>query len=153
MELKLIRKYKKEKYTIGNFYVNGSWFCSSMEDRDRGLDDSMDLETIKKLKVYGETAIPKGRYRVLFSESQKFKDRAWAKPYGGKVPHIYPVKGYEGIRIHPLNTAEDSLGCIGLGLNLVKGKILQSTEYYRRFLDKYLVPAFVKGEDIWLTIE
>ena len=153
MELKIDRRYKKEAYTIGDFYIDGVWFSSTMEDRDRGLRQDMDLAEIKRLKVYGETAIPAGRYKVLFTYSDKFHDRAWAKPFGGRVPLILDVPGYEGIRIHPLNTARDSLGCIGLGVNNVKGRITSSTEYYEKFVTSYLYPALCKGEDVYITIE
>ena len=49
MKLKLERKYFKDTYTIGNLYVNGKYFCDTLEDKDRGLDDSMSLEDIKSM--------------------------------------------------------------------------------------------------------
>jgi hypothetical protein len=62
----------------------------------------MSLEEIKKIKVPNETAIPAGAYNVTLNVvSPKFKDRAWAKPYGGKVPRILNVPGFEGVLIHP----------------------------------------------------
>ena len=64
MKLKLERKYFKDTYTIGNLYVNGKYFCDTLEDKDRGLDDSMSLEDIKSKKIYGQTAIPKGTYEI-----------------------------------------------------------------------------------------
>ena len=51
LELLLDRKYKNETYTIGNLYVDGEWFCNSLEDKDRGLKSSMSLEEINKIKV------------------------------------------------------------------------------------------------------
>ena len=64
LELLVDRKYKKETYTIGNLYVDGEWFCNTLEDKDRGLKSSMSLEEVERLKVYAETAIPTGRYVV-----------------------------------------------------------------------------------------
>lgn len=111
------RKYYKDTYTIGNVYVDGTFFCNSMEDKDRGLTQDMSVEDVKKKKVYGETAIPKGTYTVSYTYSNKFKKM---------MPLINNVKGFEGIRIHSGNTAKDSLGCILLGENKAVGKVLNS---------------------------
>lgn len=153
MKIVIDRKWKKDTYTIGKCYVDGVEFSETMEDRDRGLDDSMSLSEIQSKKVYGETAIPKGTYVLKLSYSPKFAKRIWGKRYGGKVPEIQGVKGFSGIRIHPLNFASDSLGCIGLGRNLHKGVILESTKYYYRMMDQYIVPASKTGETIWITIK
>jgi len=37
MKLKLRRTYKGEAYTIGHLYINGKYFCDTLEDTDRGL--------------------------------------------------------------------------------------------------------------------
>jgi len=47
--------------------------------------------------------------------SPKFRNRSWAKPYNGKIPRLLNVPGYDGVLIHPFNTAEESLGCVGVG--------------------------------------
>ena len=87
----------------------------------------MSLEEIKKKKVYGETAIPTGTYKVdVNTISPKFKSRTWAKPYGGKLPRLIDVPGYEGVLIHAGNKAEDSLGCVLVGENKVVGQVINS---------------------------
>lgn len=153
MELKLSRDYKKDTYTIGRLYINNKLFSNTMEDRVRGLSSDMNESEIKSLKVYGETAIPTGTYLIdLNTVSPKFKSRSWAKPYGGKIPRLLNVKGFEGILIHPLNTAKDSLGCIGVGLNTKKGMITNSTEYFHKLM-KELLKAKTLGETITIKIE
>lgn len=135
MELKLIRKYKKDTYTVGILYVDGKYFSNTIEDKDRGLTSDMSLSEIQSKKVYGETAIPTGIYEIsLNTISPKFKDRIWAKPYKGKIPRLLGVKGFNGILIHPLNTAKDSLGCIGVGENKIKGQIINSTKYFHKLM-------------------
>lgn len=135
MELKLIRKYKKDTYTVGILYVDGKYFSNTIEDKDRGLTSNMSLSEIQSKKVYGETAIPTGTYEIsLNTISPKFKDRIWAKPYKGKIPRLLGVKGFNGILIHPLNTAKDSLGCIGVGENKIKGQIINSTKYFHKLM-------------------
>ena len=103
MEIDLIRKTKTDKTTIGDLSVNGKFFCFVLEDKDRGLKQSMTLAQIKKLKVYGETAIPEGRYEIVITMSDRFKRR---------LPLLMNVPGYEGIRIHTGNKAVDTHGCL-----------------------------------------
>ena len=153
MKILVERKWKKEEYTIGKLYIDGTFYCNTLEDKDRGLTSSMPLEEVKKKKVYGETAIPSGNYELKLSYSSKFANRVWGKKYKGQVPIILNVKGFEGIRIHPLNTAKDSLGCIGVGKNTVIGKVTNSTEYYYKLMDNYIVPAIKRNETITIIIK
>lgn len=152
MKLHIDRKWKKDTYTIGILYIDGVRFSETLEDKDRGLRDDMGESTIKAIKVYGKTAIPTGTYNIIMSKSTKFADRVWGKKYKGKVLEIQNVKGFSGVRIHPLNTAADSLGCIGVGKNTQKGMITQSTNYYYKLLDNYIIPALTRGEQVKLTI-
>ena len=117
MRLTLIRRYNKPNYCIGDLYIDGVWFSNVLEDTDRGLDDLMPLEDIKKMKVKGETAIPTGIYQVLLTYSPKYKKI---------MPLINNVKGYSGIRIHSGNTAKDTEGCLLVGKNKEVGKVLES---------------------------
>lgn len=153
MELFLERKYKKSNYTIGNLYINGKFFCNTIEDKDRGLNSSMEEEKIRSKKVYGETAIPTGTYNIdMNTVSSKFKDRSWAKPYGGKLPRLINVMGFTGVLIHVGNTAKDSLGCILVGENKVKGQVINSTITFNKLM-KILLESCVKKESIKLTIK
>lgn len=153
MELLLNRKWKGNDYTIGKLYINGKKFSDTLEDKDRGLKESMPLSEIKNKKVYGQSAIPKGTYKIQMTYSSKFSTRVWGKKYGGVVPQLLNVKGFEGVRIHPLNTAKDTLGCIGVGENTSKGMITNSTAYYYKLLDEYILPAIKRKESIQITIE
>lgn len=149
MKLLLKRIAKKDKYTIGDLYIDGKWFSNTLEDTDRGLTQDMSLEEIKKIKVYGKTAIPTGIYRVRMDvTSQKFKNRSWAKPYNGKLPRLVNVPGYEGVLIHVGNSDSDSLGCILVGKNTIKGKVTDSINTFKVLMNK------LQGQDdITLTIE
>ena len=73
MNIILNRIAKKAKYTIGKLYINDKYFCDTLEDTDRGLTQSMTEQQIGSKKVYGETAIPTGTYRIIISYSNKFK--------------------------------------------------------------------------------
>ena len=123
MKLKLVRKYRKETYTIGKLYVDGVYFCDVIEDRDRGLDDSMSLADIMVKKRYGETAIPYGTYKIEITYSPKYKRM---------MPLIKDVKGFGGIRIHSGNTAKDTLGCLIVGKNTKVGMVTESRATYNK---------------------
>lgn len=143
IEFKLERKYKKEKYTIGNLYVNGDFVCNILEDADRGLKKDMPLSEIKRIKVYGETAIPAGRYEIELSLSPRF---------GRQLPLLLNVPGYSGIRIHRGNTNEDSLGCLLPGENKAKGKVINSAKWEERIINM-MRKAKEDGEPCFITIE
>ena len=153
MNIVIDRKWKKDTYTIGNLYINGVLFSNTLEDKDRGLTSSMTLEEIGKKKIYGQTAIPSGTYEVKMTYSNRFHSRTWSKKYDGKVPELINVKGFGGVRIHPFNRASESLGCIAVGKNSIKGMVTNSQAYYYKLLDDYIVPAVNKREKISLTIK
>lgn len=152
MELLVKRRYKGSAYTIGSLYVNGVYECDTLEDPDRGLTSEMSLEEIKSKKIYGNTAIPTGKYSVSMSVvSPRFKDRSWAKPYSGKIPRLLDVKGYEGVLIHVGNKATDTSGCILVGENKIKGQVLNSTACFMELMTQ-LLKAHLKGEPITIEI-
>jgi hypothetical protein len=126
MKLKLKRIAFKPTYTIGRLFVDGKYVCDTIEDRDRGLTDTMTLEEIMRLKKYGETAIPYGTYRVQITYSPKFKKM---------MPILIGVKGFEGVRIHSGNTAKDSLGCLLVGRNTKVGMVTKSRKTYNMLYD------------------
>lgn len=123
MRLELRRIAKKPTYTIGRLYINEEYFCDTIEDTDRGLNSYMSLEEVKTKKIKGKTAIPTDTYRVKITYSPRFKK---------DMPLIENVVGFDGIRIHSGNTAEDTEGCIIVGENKVVGKVINSKETYNK---------------------
>lgn len=153
MILRLKRIACKTLYTIGKLYIDGSYFCDTIEDRDRGLDDSMTAEKIKSVKVAKETAIPTGTYNVTMNvQSPKFKNKAQYAFCKGYLPRLLNVKGFDGILIHIGNTQKDSAGCILVGENKVVGKVINSTATFKK-LYAVLDAANKKGEKISIAIE
>lgn len=123
MKLILKRIAFKDTYTIGKLYIDGKYFCDTLEDKDRGLDDSMTVEEILRKKKYGQTAIPTGTYKVQITYSPKYKRM---------MPLILNVKGYSGIRIHSGNTDKDTLGCLLVGKNTKVGMVTDSRNTYSK---------------------
>ena len=109
MTILLKRIALRDTYTIGKLYIDGQYMCDTCEDKVRDLS--------KEKKVYGETAIPYGTYKVSWTYSPKFKKY---------MPLLEDVPQFAGIRIHSGNTAKDSLGCILVGENKQKGMVLNS---------------------------
>lgn len=157
MKLTVYRKYKKENYTIGELYIDGNYFCSTLEDKDRGLNQNMPLSYIKEHKVYGRTAIPTGSYEVsLDITSPKFSQMSFYQEVcDGKVPRLLKVPGFEGILFHVADGPKGSSllqGCIGVGKNKIKGGLLEGKDVFGR-LYKKLKEAKDKGERITVTIQ
>lgn len=145
MLIEVKRLYKKAEYTIGKMYIDGEYFCDTLEDTDRGLKQDMALSELKEMKVYGKTAIPTGEYMVAVTFSNRFNK--W-------LPLIHPVPAFEGVRIHSGNTADDSEGCILCGKNRVKGKVLDSRKTMSelmRILEFYMEQPI--RDDVKIRIE
>jgi hypothetical protein len=154
MEILVDRKWKKEDYTVGRLFVDGDFFCNTMEDKDRGLDDSMDERTIRNKKVYSKTAIPTGRYEIdMVTVSPKFSQKPFYMDFcKGRVPRLKNVKGFIGILIHCGTTQYSSAGCIIVGHNTIKGRLTDSQEVFKNLYTK-MKAAHDKGEKIFITIE
>lgn len=156
MNLKLHRKYLKDRYTIGNLYLseNGKdvWLCNTIEDVVRDKNKDGDLNDLGEGKIMNQTAIPYGTYNVLLTISPRFKNTSWAKPYNGLVPLIENVKHFTGVRIHVGTDENSTSGCVIVGRNTIKGKLTQSRECYDLLMMNYLMPAHKRNEKITLTI-
>jgi len=120
MKLELRRVALRDTYTIGKLYIDGVYFCDTLEDHVRDMNKDGDLNDKGEGKVFGETAIPYGTYKVIMNMSNRFKR---------VMPLILDVPHFKGIRIHAGNSAKDTLGCPLVGINSVKGRLTQSKKY------------------------
>ena len=132
--LELNRIAKKTLYTIGRLFVDGKYFCDTLEDRCRDLD--------KEEKVMNETAIPEGIYEVIVNVSAKFRR---------KLPLLLDVPHFSGIRIHRGNTDKDTSGCILVGENKQQGRVINSTGYELK-LTEMIEKAMLSGEKIVIQV-
>lgn len=134
MELVLKRRFLGEDYTIGSLYVDNKYFCDTLEDTYRDLS--------KVQKISNKTAIPYGKYSIVLNVSPKFKR---------KLPRLVNVPYFEGILIHRGNTPEDTSGCILVGENKVKSKVINSTGYETKLV-QLMEEAINKNEKITINI-
>ena len=132
MELRLRRIARRETYTIGRLYIDGVYFCDTIEDKDRGLMQSLPASVNKAMKKAGATAIPMGKYQVTLKvKSPKFSKKKQYDFCGGYLPRLINVPAFEGVLIHIGNTAKDTEGCILVGRNTKVGKVLDSGVIFR----------------------
>ena len=156
MVLTLDRKYKLPTYTIGKLYIDGKYFCDTLEDKDRGLTDDMTVSEISKIKVKNETAIPTGTYSITLNIiSPRFSVSSFYKQVcNGKLPRILNVKGFDGILIHVgegINGKDLTSGCILVGKNTIKGGLTNSKGCFKE-LYKLLKDRYNKGKKIIIKI-
>ena len=131
--LTLTRIAKRTDYTIGRLEdENGVKICDTLEPTWRDFKGG-------ELKVPRKSAVPEGTYQVVVTKSKKF---------GKYLPLLVGVPGFEGVRIHSGNTVNDTEGCILVGQNLIKGKVLLS----RLTLEK-LMRLIENEKRIFLTIK
>lgn len=102
----------EENFTYGKMYLNGIFFCNTLEDTYRGQD-------LSNIKVYGETAIPNGKYKTIVSYSPKFKK---------ELPELLNVPYFTAIRIHTGVGINSTDGCILIGDN-VNGIFMSNAKY------------------------
>lgn len=126
MKIQIKRLYKTENSTIGELTIDGIFECFTLEDKERPV------------KIKGETAIPKGTYKVIINQSNRFKKL---------LPLLLNVPNFEGVRIHPGNTNHDTEGCILVGKTMSKDFIGQSRKAFEKLFKKMQA-----ANDITLTI-
>ena len=141
MNLTLKRLNLTPNYTEGELYVNGVYFCKTLEDTNRDLNKNGQFDNNEK-KVYGETCIPCGKYKVILSYSPKFKR---------ELPEILEVPDFQGIRIHRGNKISDTLGCILCGEKVKNGYLSNSTPYEIKLVELFK-QAKSRNEESFLEI-
>ena len=141
MELRLERLWPKAEYTVGRLYIDGELFCNTLEDKVADVNRNGEFDGAER-KVPGKTAIPYGTYKIFYG---------WSPRFGRNLPRLLNVTAFEGILIHPGNTAEDSAGCILVGRNTEVGRLTQS-RLYSDELNKRIDIAQRRGEPITIEI-
>lgn len=116
--------------TIGELSIGGHHLCWTCEDAER--DE----------KIKGKTAIPRGKYKI---------ERTWSPRFGMTMPQLMNVPGFDGIRIHTGNTAEDTEGCILPGMERRAKGVGASQLAYRELL-RWLDSIEQQGLEAWIEI-
>lgn len=141
MKLELKRIALKPNYTIGKLFINGTYYCDTIEDKVIDLNKNGKFDD-GLTKVMHQTAIPYGTFKVVVNHSPKFNR---------ELPRLLDVPYFEGILIHNGSDQNSSSGCIIVGENKTVGKVTNST-FYMNNLTARIKDAQNKGETITITI-
>lgn len=149
LELVLLRKEFNEHRTIGELFADGVKLSDTLEDALRDLPEKCP-NTSKfnpcacSEKIYGETCIPAGRYRVRYLYSNKFKR---------KYPCLLDVPHFLGILIHAGVNEGNTEGCILVGTLARDGQHLVDTFAARDRVCGLVDRAEKAGTKVWITIK
>lgn len=138
MEIELKRSIFTDNSTIGMLSIDGHFECYVLEDVVREVPGV----SVQNWKVKSCTAIPEGRYQIARTMSPRF---------GRVLPLLIGVKGFDGIRIHPGNDADDTEGCLLPGLHKAKDMVTESRAAFNA-LDAKIEEALDAGETVWITV-
>lgn len=130
-----------DRWTLGSLYLGDLFECFTLEDRVR--EDPDPSTPANEAKVYGETAIPAGRYRMVLTRSPRL---------GIVTPELLEVPGFLGIRIHVANRPEEVLGCIAVGMGRSAGFVSQSHLAFNALMQK-LTPRHAAGHELWCNVQ
>lgn len=133
MILEVFRTPSTDKCTLGKLFIDGIDTCYTLED------------VVREEKIYGETAIPAGRYRVLITHSNRFQR---------DLPLLVDVPNFTGVRIHAGNRAEDTHGCILVGTHVSpNGDAITESRAAFEVVFPQIRDAIERGEEVWLEIK
>lgn len=127
-----------DEETVGGLYIDGHWECFTLEDKDRHLETG-------GVKIPKETAIPRGKYRVIID---------WSDKHWGLEAHILDVPQFEGIRFDIANSPDEIEGCIAVGQERDVNRprwISKSRVAYKALIIK-IWEAILKSEEVWIEI-
>ena len=129
------RQIMADGFTLGTFSIDGARVGYTCEDQDRRLEEG-------GAKVPGATAIPRGRYRVVLSMSQRFQ---------ALMPEVLGVPGFSGVQIHGGNSAADTEGCPLLGAQATPTGVRECAGV-NAFLRQVIGKAMAAGESVLLEV-
>lgn len=124
LDMKLVRTQFKDTQTVGKLYLNGVYFCDTLEDKNRDLNKNGIFDGAEK-KVYAQTCIPFGQYKVIINQSSRFKRL---------MPRLLNVPHFDGILIHNGVTEKNSAGCILVG-SYDGQKLVRSKEIFNKLFE------------------
>jgi hypothetical protein len=130
MDMLVTRQTLTDESTIGELTIDGVHQCFTLEDK------------VRPEKIFGETAIPAGRYEVVVNFSNHFQKL---------LPELVSVPNFEGVRIHSGNTAKDTEGCILVGTSKGTNVISDSRTAFNALFAK--IQAAAVNEKVFIEIK
>jgi len=115
MIIEVKRRWFTDKSTIGQMYIDGSFFCYTLED------------AVRDKKIHGITAIPEGTYDLILNMSNRFKK---------EMPLLLNVPNFSGVRIHAGNYPSHTEGCLLVGMTRGVDSIFSSKGAFEALMAK-----------------
>ena len=154
METRIRRHWYHDECTMGLFFIEYpdalTMRCYTLEDKMREVVG----QAVSEWKVPKQTAIPCGRFQLIVDYSTRFKKYMF---------HVLNVPGFDGIRVHSGNDAEDTEGCPLVGNEKTDHTILQSRAALTILFSELTVQdgwddirncaRFKMKEETWITVE
>ena len=137
---------------LGRLSLDGHVLCDTLEPPSHGLTSATDPKTIRDIKRLGRSAIPAGVYPLVLSYSPRFSPRPFYKGFGGLLPRLLHVNGFDGVLIHCGNTVVDTCGCILVGRRADSSTLVESQKTYGRLMWQYWMPAAKLDEPMFIEI-
>lgn len=140
MKLTVLRTPSHGGATIGKLYIDGVFACNTLEDEVREIAG----QPVHEWKIKGCTAIPVGTYRVMLENSPRF---------GPDTLTLLDVPGFQYIRVHAGNTANDTEGCILLGLSTGVSLLGGTSRPAVKLVKQEVKAAISRGEVVEIDIQ
>ncbi len=144
MDIDIVRYNSQDDFTDGMLFINGEFQVHTLEDEFRTN------------KVFGETRIPKGRYKVELRTEGGFHERylnKYGKDFHKGMLHVVDVPNFKYILIHVGNDDDDTAGCLLVGMTnsaddapFIGGSVQAYKKIYPLVRD-----AILKGEEVWVN--
>lgn len=135
MNLTLVRYEDTGKLTFGKLFINGEFYCHTLED------------TFRSKKIKHETRVPRGTYEIGLRLSPRFSPK-----YGHEMLWVKDVPDFEWILIHKGNSDKDTSGCILVGTARLKDEMITGSKLAYDRLYPLLADKIKKGDNVTITI-
>lgn len=143
--VRLQREPSEAGATLGALYVNDAFVCWTLEDVVREPPGGPIVLTpaawVNTWKIPGVTAIPSGRFRLVFEPSPKFGRNLW---------ELKGVPGFDETKFHAGNRPKDSIGCPLVGLDRKTAWVGRSADALELFHRAMLIAK--PGDDVFVDV-
>lgn len=138
MLLEVKREPSTNVCTLGRLFVDGEFECFTLEDVVREVAG----EPVEKWKILGQTAIPSGTYSLVVNFSERFEKM---------LPLLEGVPGFDGVRIHSGNVADNTEGCLLVGRQRGVNRVDDSRAAFAPLIAK-IRAALAGGETVQIKL-
>jgi len=144
MDIDIVRYNSKSDFTDGLFFINGEFMVHTLEDEYRTE------------KVYGETRISNGRYKLELRTEGGFHQK-YLKMFGAEFHKgmlwVKDVPNFEYVLSHIGNDDDDTAACllVGMAQNADDAGFIGSSKVAYKKIYPIIRDAILSGEDVYIN--